>query len=119
VKDANWVADGAKRVNVTTTGRRSGKKHTVALWYVAKGPAGPAYLWHNKGKTDWMANIRARGGAEVDFGGGKLNVTATRVDGQERDWAVSAFLRKYLTARLFQLLGWTRHAVVFRLERSA
>ena len=118
MKDANWVSDG-KRVNVTTTGRRSGKRHTVPLWFVAKGPAGPAYLWHNKGKTDWMANIRARGGAEVDFGGAQVNVTATRVDGQERDWAVGAFLGKYLTARLFQLLGWTKHAVVFRLERVA
>ena len=117
MKDANWVS-AAKRVNVTTTGRRSGKKHTVPLWFVAKGPAGPAYLWHNKGKTDWIANIRARGGAEVDFGGGVIPVSATRVDGQEREWVVGQFLRKYLMARLFQLLGWTKHAVVFRLERA-
>jgi hypothetical protein len=40
------------------------------------------------------------------------------VDGAEREWAVGAFLRKYLTARLFQLLGWTKQAVVFRLERA-
>lgn len=116
MKDQNWVPDGAKRVKVTTTGRRSGKKHTVALWYVAKGPSGPAYLWHNKGKTDWMANIRAKGEAEVDFGGGSLTVRATRVVGQEREWVIGTFLRKYLTARLFQLLGWTKRAVVFRLE---
>ena len=117
MKDANWIRE-AKRVKVTTMGRRSGKKHTVPLWFVSKGPAGPAYIWHNKGKTDWVANIRARGVAEVDFGGGQLNVTAKRVDGLERDWAVGAFLRKYLTARLFQLLGWTKQAVVFRLERA-
>jgi deazaflavin-dependent oxidoreductase (nitroreductase family) len=119
VKDANWVPDGAKRVRVTTTGRRSGKKHTVPLWYVTKGPAGPAYLWHNKGKTDWMANIRARGGAEIDFGDGAVAVSAARVEGPERDWVVAAFLRKYMTARLFQLLGWTKQAVVFRLERAS
>ena len=118
MKDASWVPGGAKRVRVTTTGRRSGKKHTVPLWFVAKGPAGPAYLWHNKGKTDWMANIRARGSAEVDFGSGVMPVSATRVDGAEREWAVGAFLRKYLTARLFQVLGWTKRAVVFRLERA-
>jgi deazaflavin-dependent oxidoreductase (nitroreductase family) len=117
VKNPDWVSD-AKRVNVTTTGRRSGKKHTVPLWFVAQGPAGPAYLWHNKGKTDWIANIRARGGAEVDFGGGAIPVRATRVDGQERERVVGQFLRKYLTARLFQLLGWTKQAVVFRLERA-
>ena len=117
MKDANWVS-AAKRVNDTTKGRRSGKKHTVPLWFVAKGPAGPAYLWHNKGKTDWIANIRARGGAEVDFGGGVIPVSATRVDGQEREWVVGQFLRKYLMARLFQLLGWTKQAVVFRLERA-
>ena len=117
MKDASWIPE-AKRVKVTTMGRRSGKKHTVPLWYVSKGPAGPAYLWHNKGKTDWMANIRARGGAEVDFGSGVLPVSATRVEGQERDWVVGQFLRKYLLARLFQLLGWTKQAVVFRLERA-
>ena len=65
-----------------------------------------------------MANIRARGGAEVDFGGGVVPVSATRVDGQERDWVVGQFLRKYFLARLFQLLGWTKQAVVFRLERA-
>jgi hypothetical protein len=54
----------------------------------------------------------------VDFGNGVLPVSATRVDGAEREWAVGAFLRKYLTARLFQLLGWTKQAVVFRLERA-
>ena len=117
MKDGNWVPD-AKRVNVTTTGRRSGRKHTVALWFVTEGPAGPAYVWHNKGKTDWIANIRARGGAEVDFGRGVIPVSATRVHGQERELVVGQFLRKYLLARLFQLLGWTRQAVVFRLERA-
>ena len=116
MNDHDWVPDGARRVRLTTTGRRSGKRHTVPLWFVARGSAGPAYLWHNRGKTDWMANLRARGEAEVDFGGGAVAVRATRVDGEERGWAVGAFLRKYLTARLFRLLGWTRRAVVFRLE---
>ena len=117
MSDEHWVPDGAKRVRLTTTGRRSGRRHTVPLWFVANGPAGPAYLWHNRGKTDWMANLRATGTAEVDFGAGPVAVRATRVEGAERQQAIDAFLRKYLTARLFQLLGWTRQAVVFRLER--
>ena len=37
MKDASWIPE-AKRVKVTTMGRRSGKKHTVPLWFVSKGP---------------------------------------------------------------------------------
>lgn len=113
-----WVPEGTKRVRVTTTGRKSGRRHPVTLWFVAKAPEGPAYLWHCKGKTDWVANVRGKGPVDVDFGQGAVPVRATRVDGDEREWARGAFHRKYLGARLFQLLGWSKGALVFRLERA-
>jgi deazaflavin-dependent oxidoreductase (nitroreductase family) len=103
-------------VRATTTGRRSGRRHTVTLWFVARDADGPAYLWHCRGPTDWVANVRAGGPVAVDFGSGRVDVGVTPVHGEERDWARRAFHRKYLGARLFQLLGWSRGAVVLRLD---
>ena len=77
------------------------------------------YLWHCRGRTDWVANLRARRDLSLDFGDGPVAAVGTRVEGDEREWARHAFHRKYLGARLFQLLGWSRGAVVFRVERQA
>jgi deazaflavin-dependent oxidoreductase (nitroreductase family) len=106
----------ARQVRVTTTGRKSGRRHTVPLWFVADGPGGPLYLWHCRGRTDWVANVRAAGRLEVDFGAGAQPARASRVEGAERDRVRDAFHRKYVGARVFQLLGWSRGAVIFRVE---
>ena len=106
----------ARQVRVTTTGRRSGRRHTVPLWFVAGSEAGPVYLWHCRGKTDWVANVRAGGDLTLDFGDGPVAARATRVEGRQREWARGAFHRKYLGARVFQLLGWSTRSVVFRVE---
>src|SRR5262249_26261643 len=58
----------AREVRVTTTGRRTGRRHTIPLWFVARGAAGPLYLWHCRGRTDWVANVRASGRLDLDFG---------------------------------------------------
>jgi hypothetical protein len=112
----DWIPLRARQVRVTTPGRRTGRRHTVPLWFVARDAAGPLYLWHCRGRTDWVANVRAGGHLELDFGAGPLPARATRVDGDERAWARDTFHRKYVGARLFQLLGWSRHAIVFRIE---
>ncbi len=112
----HWVEPATRQVRVTTTGRRSGRRHAVTLWFVARGGAGPVYLWHCRGRTDWVANVHASGRLEVDFGGGPMAARAERVAGEERDWARHTFHRKYLGARVFQLLGWSGRAIVFRVE---
>jgi deazaflavin-dependent oxidoreductase (nitroreductase family) len=111
-----WIPTGTRQVRVTTTGRRSGRQHTVPLWFVTRGPAGPLYLWHCRGRVDWVANVRAAGRLTVNLGNGPVAARATRVDGEERNWARRTFHRKYLGARLFQLLGWSRQAIVFRVD---
>jgi deazaflavin-dependent oxidoreductase (nitroreductase family) len=113
-----WAPFRARQVRVTTVGRRTGRRHTVPLWFVARGEAGPVYLWHCRGPTDWVANVRAGGRVTLDFGCGPVAAGATRIDGPERDWARDSFHRKYLGARLFQLLGWSRRATVFRVEAA-
>jgi len=112
----DWIPPGQRQVRVTTTGRRTGRRHTVPLWFVARGATGPLYLWHCRGRTDWVANLRASGRLDLDFGDRPVAARATRVDGDERAWARHAFHRKYLGARLFQLLGWSRQAIVFSVR---
>ena len=112
----DWVPVAARQVRITTTGRRSGRRHTIPLWFVARGPSGPLYVWHCRGRTDWVANVGASGRLDLDFGRGDVAARAERVLGEEREWARRTFHRKYLGARLFQLLGWSRRAVVFRVE---
>ena len=111
------IPTSARQIRVTTVGRRSGKRHTITLWFVARGTDGPLYLWHCRGRTDWVANLQARPDLDLDFGTGPHPARATRIEGAERDQARHAFHKKYLGARLFQLLGWSRTAKVFRVDQ--
>lgn len=57
---------------LTTTGRRSGREHTVELWYHLEGAT--AWIVHDGGPADWIANALA---APVTFRLGDREVTAT------------------------------------------
>jgi len=52
--DVTAVAD-EKYVYLTTRGHRTGKPHTVELWFAAVGDR--VYLSHEGKHTDWMRNI--------------------------------------------------------------
>jgi len=57
--------DKEKLIHITTIGRKSGKVHTVELWFAVAG--GAVYLSHEGARTDWMKNIdaHARVGVKV------------------------------------------------------
>jgi len=44
-----------KYIHLTTNGRKSGKSHTVELWFAVDGHK--VYLSHEGEETDWMKNI--------------------------------------------------------------
>ena len=46
----------AKFIHPTSTGRRTGKPHTVELWFAVND--GKVYLSHEGEETDWMRNIK-------------------------------------------------------------
>jgi len=46
----------AKFIHLTSTGRRTGKPHTVELWFAVND--GKVYLSHEGEETDWMRNIK-------------------------------------------------------------
>jgi hypothetical protein len=52
--DISRVVD-KRYIYLTTKGRKTGKKHTVELWFAVFN--GKIYLSHEGGYTDWMKNI--------------------------------------------------------------
>jgi deazaflavin-dependent oxidoreductase (nitroreductase family) len=52
-----------KFIHLTTKGRKTGRPHTVELWFAASN--GKVFLSHEGKKTDWMKNIKQNG--EVSF----------------------------------------------------
>ena len=62
------IADKNKQfIYLTTTGRVSGKKHTIELWF-AYGE-GKIFLSHEGEYTDWMKNIQKNPDVEFKIGG--------------------------------------------------
>jgi len=104
-------------VRLTTTGRKSGRQHTVTIWFVVADPH-RLFVQHVRGPTaDWFRNLSKQPDVQVDFGAGPLAARATPIaDAAEVRRVLAAFRRKYLFAWVFQLLGMTKHAVAATIE---
>ena len=61
----------AKFIHLTSTGRKTGKPHTVELWFAVND--GRVYLSHEGEETDWMRNIKKN--PKVIFEIGKKDFT--------------------------------------------
>lgn len=64
---------------LTTTGRKSGRSHTVELWFALAD--GKIYLSHEGAATDWMRNISSNGRVSVKVGGVSLEAEAVILNG--------------------------------------
>jgi hypothetical protein len=56
-----------KFIYLSTTGRITGKTHTVELWFASR--KGKVYLSHEGEPTDWMKNIQKNPDVEYKIGG--------------------------------------------------
>lgn len=63
-----------KLIHLTTTGRKTGKVHTVELWFAIDD--GKVYLSHEGEETDWMKNIRYDSHVSFVIGNRKLTGVA-------------------------------------------
>jgi len=83
-----------KFVHLTTIGRKSGKAHTVELWFALED--GMVYLSHEGSLTDWMRNIEERGRVEARIGKLKFEADARIVgSGEPREKGKHALYEKY------------------------
>jgi deazaflavin-dependent oxidoreductase (nitroreductase family) len=91
-------------LRITTRGRRTGKPHTVPIWFVADGPT--LYLATLNAKRDWVRNVRKT--ADVTLALGSLQVrgrasvvTDPALEGRIRD----LLARKYWMAWIGSWFG--------------
>ena len=98
---------------VTTRGRRTGRPHTIEIWFGATGRR--LYLLSGGGeRSDWVRNIRADPTVTVRVGreGGSTPATARVVDDPQED----ALARRLLAAK-YQ--GWSEGARMSSWARTA
>jgi len=82
-------------VHLTTKGRKTGKPHTVELWFAIAERK--IFLSHEGGHTDWMRNLIKDGSVVAEIGGaeffGKARITDER--SSSRELGKKALYEKY------------------------
>ena len=101
---------------LTTTGRRTGRPHTIEIWFVAEG--GTVHLMAGgRHSADWVRNLEAdpavhlRVGEEEWPGRARVVAEGTAEDGGAR----RRMLAKYATSA-GDLVGWGRSALVVAVD---
>jgi deazaflavin-dependent oxidoreductase (nitroreductase family) len=102
--DLEKVADQST-VELTTTGRKSGKPHTKPIWFVYD--QGHLYLQSGKeGKTAWYRNLKKNPQMTLKIGTVTASGKAKFInDPKETERIHDLFSKKYLTARLAGAVG--------------
>ncbi len=102
---------------LTTVGRRSGRDHTIEIWFAAEGRT--LYLISGGGaRSDWVRNLVAQPEARVAVGGWSLHVRARLPlvePPEERERAVRLLHAKY-GRRESSLESWLRDAFIVALD---
>ena len=102
--DLEKVADQST-LELTTTGRTSGKIHTKPIWFVYD--QGHLYLQSGKeGKTDWYQNLKKNPQMTLKIGAVTASGKAKFInDAKEAERIHELFSKKYLTARIAGAVG--------------
>ena len=82
-----------KFIYLTTRGRKSGKPHTVELWFAIAG--GRIYLSHEGDRTDWMKNLVGHGPVSVRVDGVTSKGDARIAERAAREAGKKALYEKY------------------------
>lgn len=92
-------------VELTTLGRKSGKRHTKPIWFVYDQDR--FYLQSGKdGKTDWYQNLQKNPQMTLKIGSLTFNGKAKFItDTKEAERIHGLFSAKYFTARLAGAIG--------------
>ncbi len=99
---------------VTTTGRRTGRPHTIEIWFGRREDT--IYLLSGGGdRSDWVRNLMADPRCEVRIGGVHYLGTAHLVSGPEEDALARRLLgEKY--GRGQDLTRWLREALPVAID---
>jgi deazaflavin-dependent oxidoreductase (nitroreductase family) len=94
---------GERTIKITTYGRRTGRPHTVTVWF-GVSPEGRVFVSSLRTK-DWVKNLLANPRAEVEIKSMKIRVRARPVESQEdRQLVKNLWRKKYgLSSRIMRL----------------
>jgi deazaflavin-dependent oxidoreductase (nitroreductase family) len=92
-------------VEITTTGRKSGKAHTKPIWFVYD--QGHLYLQSGKGgKSDWYQNLKKNPQMSLKIGAVTVQGKAKFIDDEKETERIHGLFRsKYMGARLAGMVG--------------
>ena len=98
------IRDGSS-IEITTTGRKSGKSHTRPIWYVVDD--GKVLVQSGKdGKTDWYQNLRKTPAVMLKAEPYTFRVRGrVLTDPKDVERVHTLFLDKYTRARLLSWVG--------------
>jgi deazaflavin-dependent oxidoreductase (nitroreductase family) len=101
---------------VTTTGRRSGRPHTIEIWFAMDG--GTIYLLSGGGEaSDWVKNLTAHPTVGLRLGDRDMLCRAYVVTDPEQDeLARRLVFEKYEPRYADDLTGWRRTATPVAIE---
>ncbi len=104
---------------LTTTGRRSGDKRSVALGYLDEGDS--FYVVASNGgqptEPGWSYNLKADPNAEIEYEDGKVETKVELLEGEDREQAWERFISVY--PEYEQAQHWAgREFPLYRIPRS-
>jgi deazaflavin-dependent oxidoreductase (nitroreductase family) len=110
--------EGAPLLLLTTTGAKSGKRRVNPMMYMPEGDR--LFVFASKAgaptNPDWYHNLVAHPDASVEVGPGSYDVTATVLEGAERDRVFAEQSRRYPGFAEYQA-GTERTIPVVALDR--
>jgi deazaflavin-dependent oxidoreductase (nitroreductase family) len=102
---------------LTTVGRRTGKAHTIEIWFALRGST--LYLLSGGGDSaDWVRNLRKTREVRVRVGTRTVAATAREVKGADEDALARQLLdEKYMSWKPGKRLSsWARNALPVALD---
>jgi len=107
-----------KHIHLTTEGRKTGRPHTVELWFAIDD--GKVYLSHEGKETDWMKNIKKNSQVSFEIGGknftGKARCLADHT-GEAETAKVALYTKYYGKAAREVIEDWFSLSILLVTER--
>jgi F420H(2)-dependent quinone reductase len=106
---------GRSTLRITTRGRRTGRAHTVTIWFVVEGTT--LYLGTLSTTRDWVRNVVKDPDVTLTVDGLRIRGRAARITDPKQDAHVRELLaRKYWMAWIGSWFG-KGPAATFRIDR--
>ena len=103
-------------VQLTALGRKSGKPHTVKIWFAARVKGKCTSLPPVATDAQWVKNSTKNPQVSLQIADTSFKGTAVwREDDQVRTEVIPLFLRKYFLAKVFKWIGWYQQIFAFEI----